>query len=59
MEQVKEQLELARILSAGSYFKNDQDEPKFNGAYSGNNLTKMKDEVYVINFHDYESVRTH
>ena len=26
-----------------------QDEPKFNGVYSRDNLTKIKDGVYVIN----------
>ena len=26
-----------------------QNEPKFNGDYSRNNLPKIKDEVYVIN----------
>ena len=26
-----------------------QDEPKFNGVYSSNNLSKIKDEVYAIN----------
>ena len=26
-----------------------QNEPKFNGAYSINNLPKIKDETYVIN----------
>ena len=26
-----------------------QDEPKFNGVYSRDNLTKKKDGVYVIN----------
>ena len=27
-----------------------QNEPKFNGVYSRNNLPKIKDEAYVINF---------
>ena len=26
-----------------------QDEPKFNGVYSSNNLSKIKDGVYAIN----------
>ena len=26
-----------------------QNEPKFNGVYSGNNLPKRKDRTYVIN----------
>ena len=29
-----------------------QNEPKFNGAYSRNNLPKIKDEAYVINLDD-------
>ena len=36
-----------------------QSEPKFNGVYSRNNLRKIKDEVYVINFDEYESIGTH
>ena len=31
-----------------------QDEPKFNGDYSRNNLPKVKDEVYLINLDEYE-----
>ena len=27
-----------------------QNKPKFNGAYSRNNLTKIKGEAYIINF---------
>ena len=36
-----------------------QNEPKFNGAYSRNNLTKTKDRSYIINFDEYESIETH
>ena len=36
-----------------------QNEPKFNGAYSRNNLSKVKDGAYVINLHEFESVGTH
>ena len=36
-----------------------QNEPKFNGVYSRNNLARIKDEVYVINIDEYESVGTH
>ena len=35
-----------------------QNEPKFNGVYSRNNLPKINDEVYVINLNDYESIGT-
>ena len=31
-----------------------QNEPKFNGDYSGNNLSKIKDEKYIINLDKYE-----
>ena len=36
-----------------------QKEPRFNGAYSRNNLSKIKDETYIINYDEYESIRTH
>ena len=36
-----------------------QNERKFNGIYSINNLTKIKDGAYVINLDEYESVATH
>ena len=37
------------------YFQN---EPKFNGVYSRNNLSKINDGTYIINLDEYESVRT-
>ena len=36
-----------------------QNEPKFNGVYSRNNLTKIKDGAYIINNDGYESIGTH
>ena len=36
-----------------------QNEPKFDGAYSRNNLPKIKDEAYTINLDEYESIWTH
>ena len=33
-----------------------QNEPKFNGVYSRNNLSKVKDEAYIINLDEYESI---
>ena len=36
-----------------------QNEPKFNGAYSRNNLPKIKDRAYVINLDEYEPIGTH
>ena len=39
------------------YYKN---EPRFNGAFSRNNLpTKIKDGIYVINLDEYADVGTH
>ena len=35
-----------------------QQKPKFNVAYSRNNLPKIKDGVYVINLDEYESIGT-
>ena len=34
------------------YYEND---PKFNGPYSRKNLSKIKDEAYLINLDEYES----
>ena len=36
-----------------------QNESKFNGVYSRNNLSKIKGGAYIINLDDYESVGTH
>ena len=36
-----------------------QNEPKFYGFYSRNNLSKIKDEAYIINLDEYESIGTH
>ena len=38
------------------YYEN---EPKFNGVYSRNNFSKIKDGAYIINLDEYESIRTH
>ena len=37
----------------------NQNEPKFNGVYSRNNLPKLKDGVYVIKFGEYKSIEIH
>ena len=39
-----------------SYYQN---EPRFKGVYSENNLPKTKDGPYVINLSDYKSIGTH
>ena len=36
-----------------------QNEPKFNGVYSRNNLFKIKDEAYIIYLDEHESIGTH
>ena len=37
------------------YYEN---EPKFNGVYSRNNLSKIKDGAYIINLDDHKSIGT-
>ena len=39
--------------------KHYENELKFNGVYSRNNLSKIKDGAYIINLDEYESIRTH
>ena len=37
-----------------------QNEPRFNGVYSKDNLPdKIKDGAYVINFNEYSDIKTH
>ena len=36
-----------------------QNEAKFNGVYSRNNLPKTKDGAYVINLDEFKSIETH
>ena len=36
-----------------------QNEPKFNGVYSRNNLSKIKNGAYIINLDEYEPIETH
>ena len=36
-----------------------QNEPKFNGVYSRDNLPKIKDGTYVINLDEYSDIETH
>ena len=38
------------------YYEN---EPKFNGVYSGNNLSKIKDGAYITNLDVHESIGIH
>ena len=39
--------------------KHYQNEPKFYGVYSRNNLPKLMDGAYVINMDGYKSIGTH
>ena len=36
-----------------------QNEPRFNGVYSRDNLSKIKDGAYVINLDEYYDIGTH
>ena len=36
-----------------------QNESKFNGVYSRNNLSKIKDWAYIINLDEYQLIGTH
>ena len=36
-----------------------QNEPRFNGVYSRDNLPKVKDGAYVINIDEYSNIGTH
>ena len=62
---MKVQLDLSRIFNAPHPLTNFeiqkyyQNEPKFNGVYSRNNLPKIKDGVNVINPDEFKSIGTH
>ena len=43
-------------LEIQKYYKN---EPRFNGVYSRDNLSKIKDGAYIINLDEYSDVGTH
>ena len=36
-----------------------QDVPRFNGIYSRDNLTEIKNGIYIINLHEYSDIGTH
>ena len=36
-----------------------QNEPRFNGVYSKDNLSKIKDGAYVINLYEYSDIGSH
>ena len=39
--------------------KHCQNEPRVNGVYSRDNLSRIKDEAYVINLDEYSDIGTH
>ena len=39
--------------------KHYENEPRFNGVYSKDNLSKIKDGAYVINLVEYSDIGTH
>ena len=39
--------------------KSYQNEPRFNGVYSRDNLPKIKDGAYIITFDEYSDIGTH
>ena len=49
----------ASFLQSFEVQKYYQNEPKCNGVYSRNNLTKTKYRAYVINLDEYKLVRNH
>ena len=50
---------LPHLLTSFEIQKYYQNEPKFNGLYSRNNLPKIKDRPYVVNLDEYKSIGTH
>ena len=66
LKQAKITLEQVRVFNGASSFdkfwnikKYYKNEPKFNGVYSWNTLTKIKDGVYKIHLHESKLVRTY
>ena len=50
---------LPHPLTNFEIWKYYQNEPKFNGVYSRNNLPEIKDLAYVINLNKYQSIGTY
>ena len=50
---------MPHLLTNFEIQKYHQNEPKFNGVYSRDNLSKIKDGAYVINFDEYSDIGTH
>ena len=62
---VKQVLEIKWVFDAASSFSNFeiqkyyQNDPGLNGVYSRDNLPKIKDRAYIINFDEYSYIGTH
>ena len=50
---------LSHLLTNFEIQKYYQNERKFNGVYSRNNLPKIKDGAYVINLDEFKSIGTY
>ena len=65
LELVKVKLELLKVqieqanLTKFEIQRFYQNEPKFNGIFSRNYVTKIKNGAYAINLDEYKSVGTH
>ena len=46
----------SHLLTNFEIQKYHQNEPKFNGVYSRNNLSKIKDGTYIMNLKECESI---
>ena len=49
----------SHLLAKFEIQKYYQNEPRFNGVYSRDNLPKIKDGTYVINLDEYSDIGTH
>ena len=66
-KQQQKVIKTKRIVNIASFFnltnfkiqRYYQNEPKFNGVYSRDNLHKIKDGAYVINLDEYSGIGTH
>ena len=59
MEIIKQIFNAASSLTNFEIQKYYENEPKFNGVYSRDNLPKIKDGAYIINLDEYSDIGTH
>ena len=50
---------LPHLLTNFEKQKYYENEPRFNGAYSRDNLAEIKDGAYIINLYEYSGIGTH